>query len=105
MSVNDHLHQVPKTKVAKARPSTNQMLRVIAAVDERVPRNRLLDMYKTMDRTGFGRSFLYEQIALNKFPRPIKMGTGRRGAIRFSEAEIDAWVQAQIASRDEIKSA
>lgn len=33
-----------------------------------------------------------------RFPRPIHLGGGRR--IAFVEAEIDAYVEAQIAARD-----
>jgi prophage regulatory protein len=100
MQGNDHLN-----KVTWAKSDSNQMpvrhQNVTHATQAVLLHpNRLIDFNKTQDRSGFSRSHLYEQIALNKFPRPIKMGTGRRGAIRFVEAEVDAWVQAQIESRE-----
>ena len=35
------------------------------------------------------------------FPRPIKLGQGRGATSAFVESEIDAWLEAKIAERDE----
>jgi predicted DNA-binding transcriptional regulator AlpA len=34
-----------------------------------------------------------------KFPRPIKIGDGPRGAVRFDADEIEAWLRAKLAAR------
>jgi predicted DNA-binding transcriptional regulator AlpA len=94
---NDHLKKVPMAMSDSNQLSVHQQNASQVALPKP---NRLIDFNKAQDRSGFSRSHLYEQIALNKFPRPIKMGTGRRGAIRFVEAEVDSWVQAKIESRE-----
>lgn len=63
-------------------------------------RPRLIDFNETKARTSFGRSFLYQKIASGEFPRPVKLGIGRRAPIRFVEAEVDDWIAQRIAERD-----
>jgi len=40
-------------------------------------------------------------VAAKKFPAPIKIGFGGHGRIAWAEAEIDAWIGARLADRDE----
>lgn len=100
MNENDHLNKVPKAATGSIQPAADPLAMKCPASTVRLPHARLLDLSKTSDRSGVGRSYIYKQIALNLFPRPIKMGTGRRGAIRFVEAEVEAWIQAKIQSRE-----
>ena len=45
-------------------------------------------------RTGLSRSTIYARIAEGTFPPPINLGGAR--AVGWIEAEIEAWLQAQI---------
>lgn len=58
---------------------------------------RLIKLERVMQITGFGKSFLYEQA---DFPKPAKLGTAKRAAVRWSEAEVTAWVNNLLASRE-----
>ena len=44
-------------------------------------------------RTGLARSTIYERIKAGTFPAPISLG---EKAVGWIEAEVDAWLQAQI---------
>lgn len=46
-------------------------------------------------RVGLRKSTLYARIADGSFPKPIRIGTK---AVRWPSNEIDAWIDAQIAS-------
>lgn len=59
---------------------------------------RLIKLERVMQITGFGKSFLYEQA---DFPKPAKLGTAKRAAVRWNEAEVIAWVQNLLAQRGE----
>ena len=50
---------------------------------------RLINLDRVMQITGFGKSFLYAQ---RDFPPPVKMGKSKKAAVRWSEAEVAAWV-------------
>jgi len=45
-------------------------------------------------RVGLTRSPLYARIKAGTFPKPIQLGNGR--AVGWIEAEIDAWLTAQV---------
>lgn len=57
---------------------------------ERLPRVRA--------RTGLSRSEIYRRIAACDFPAPVKLG---ERASAWSAAEVDNWIAARIAARDE----
>ena len=44
-------------------------------------------------RTGLARSTIYDRIKAGTFPAPISLG---EKAVGWIEAEVDAWLQAQI---------
>lgn len=56
-----------------------------------------------LERAGISRAHFYALRKAGKAPRPIKLSPGRRGAVRYVESEVDAWVASLIASRDELK--
>lgn len=58
---------------------------------------RLIKLERVMQITGFGKSFLYEQA---DFPKPVKLGTAKRAAVRWSEAEVTAWVNNLLSKRE-----
>jgi len=43
-----------------------------------------------MARTGMGRSWIYREVAANRFPKPVKIGS----ATVWDAAEIDRWLDA-----------
>lgn len=45
-------------------------------------------------RTGLSRSTIYERIRARTFPAPVSLGAK---AVGWVEAEVDAWLAAQIA--------
>ncbi len=56
---------------------------------------RLLRLPQVIERTGFGRSFIYKAVAEGGFPQPL----AHRRCKLFVEAEVDAWVRSRIAER------
>ena len=44
-------------------------------------------------RTGLSRSTIYQRVADGNFPKPVNLGAR---AVGWLEAEIDAWLAAQI---------
>jgi prophage regulatory protein len=53
----------------------------------------ILRLAEVKRRTGFSRSWIYEQIAEGKFPKQIKLGVRGAGWI---EADVQAWLQQRI---------
>ncbi len=45
-------------------------------------------------RTGLARSTLYEAIAANRFPKPVKLGSR---SVAWVASEVDEWIAARIA--------
>jgi len=48
---------------------------------------------EVMNKTGFGKAWIYRLISQNRFPQPVKIGIR---AIAFIESEIDEWIQLTI---------
>ncbi|KFX00722.1 MULTISPECIES: helix-turn-helix transcriptional regulator [Pectobacterium] len=57
------------------------------------PCTRLIRLSEVLERTGFGKAWIYRLISQNRFPRPVKIGIR---AIAFVESEIDEWIQLTI---------
>ena len=60
----------------------------------------LVNFSVVKEKTGFGRSFLYREIAEGRFPRPAKIGAK---ASRWALSEVQSWIDARIADREEVK--
>ncbi|EMO0474738.1 AlpA family transcriptional regulator [Pluralibacter gergoviae] len=61
---------------------------------------KLIRFSEALDRTGYGRSWLYKLIAQQRFPQPVKIGSR---SIAFVESEVDEWINQRIAeSRGEV---
>jgi prophage regulatory protein len=58
---------------------------------------RFLRMAEVVARTGRSRSTIYRDIEADNFPAPVELGTN---SIAFIEAEVVAWQQSRIATRD-----
>lgn len=57
------------------------------------PCTRLIRLSEVLERTGFGKAWIYRLISQNRFPQPVKIGVR---AIAFVESEIDEWIQLTI---------
>lgn len=58
----------------------------------------LLRLAETLRRTGLSRSSMYELIATNDFPSPVRIN---RRTVGWPEHEIEQWIADRIsASRD-----
>lgn len=58
-------------------------------------KKKLIRISEVIDRTGYGRTWIYNLIKKNNFPTPVR--TGER-TIAFVESEIDAWIDEKIFS-------
>ena len=57
--------------------------------------NRLISIKEVSSQTGICRTLIYAFIKSGNFPQPIKVGR----STRFSEAEVQRWIESQIAHR------
>lgn len=56
---------------------------------------RLIRLPIVMQRTGYGKAWIYRLISMGRFPRPVKIGIR---AIAFVESEVDDWIQLTISN-------
>lgn len=56
---------------------------------------RLIRLNPVLQRTGIGRSTLYDYMSRGLFPKSIKLG---RRSVAWSEESIDAWIEQRIAA-------
>ncbi|EAA7633252.1 helix-turn-helix transcriptional regulator [Enterobacter chuandaensis] len=54
---------------------------------------RLIRLPEVLERTGYGKAWIYRLIKDGKFPAPVKIGTR---AVAFVESEIDTWILSVI---------
>jgi prophage regulatory protein len=52
------------------------------------------------NRTGLARSTIYLLMQNGQFPKPVRIG-GR--AVAWPEAEVEAWLNARLAEREEAR--
>ena len=57
---------------------------------------KILRRQQVQEKTGIGRTQLYELMAKGKFPNSIKLGGSR--SVGWLENSIDEWIEAQIAA-------
>jgi len=55
--------------------------------------SRLLRKAQVIERTGLGKSTIYERIKRNAFPVPVKLGIS---AVGWLENEIEEWIASQV---------
>ena len=60
---------------------------------------RLLRLSTVCDRLGYSSATIWRLVQAGKFPKPVKLVPGRR-AVGWPEEEIDAVIDAAIASRE-----
>lgn len=54
---------------------------------------RLIRLPEVMNRTGYGKAWIYRLISEGRFPTPIKIGIR---SVAFIEEEIEEWIQTAI---------
>ncbi|HCM9633673.1 TPA: AlpA family transcriptional regulator [Enterobacter hormaechei subsp. steigerwaltii] len=54
---------------------------------------RLIRLPEVLERTGYGKSWIYRLISEGRFPAPVKIGVR---AVAFVESEVDEWIQSVI---------
>ncbi|RQR72268.1 AlpA family transcriptional regulator [Burkholderia sp. Bp9012] len=59
---------------------------------------RLIKRDQVLERTGLSNTVMYELIAQDRFPKPVKPTGGRTSA--WVEDEVDAFIASCIAARD-----
>lgn len=64
-----------------------------------IPSWRVLREPAVIAATGYSRASLHRLAAAGTFPRPIKLGEGRGGAIGWREDDIHEWLDARQAGR------
>ena len=60
--------------------------------------DKILRRPEVQRRVGMGRSTLYGAIAEGRFPKPIKIG---ERSVGWLECEVQGWLEARVAARDE----
>lgn len=71
-------------------------------------KDALLKRQQVEQLTGLGRSAIYARLDPRHpqhdptFPRPVSIGNN---AVRWPSSEVDAWIKARIAERDNRKAA
>jgi len=58
---------------------------------------RLIRFNELKSRVGLSKTTIYDRMSKGTFPRPVVLGT----TVAWVEAEIDAWIAARIAERDQ----
>lgn len=59
---------------------------------------RIIRLKEVIDITGLARSTVYKYVADGLFPKPVSLGDR---AVGWVESEVQEWILARIAQRDE----
>lgn len=54
---------------------------------------------EVIQRTGLSRTTVYELAATGRFPKPVRLTPGSRGASGWVRVEVEAWEEERIAAR------
>ncbi len=60
--------------------------------------SKLLKLPDVIDRVGMAKSSIYRAMRDGEFPNPVSIGPG---AVAWLESELDEWIGARIADRDQ----
>jgi prophage regulatory protein len=58
--------------------------------------DRLLKVGEVAAKISFHETTVFDMVSAGRFPAPIRLS---RRASRWSEAEVDAWIEARLAER------
>jgi prophage regulatory protein len=84
--------RIHPTQVIKPAGSDRVHTEPISAILERA---RLLRCPEVLARVGMGRTALYEQIKLGRFPQPVKVGSSSH----WVDAEVTQWIAGLMQAR------
>ena len=59
---------------------------------------RIIRLSEVLSSTGLARSTVYKYVASGSFPKPVSLGDR---AVGWVESEVQEWVLARIAERDQ----
>lgn len=62
---------------------------------------RFIRLPEVMNKTGYGKSWIYHLISEGNFPKPVKLGVR---AIAFVESEIEEWMD-EVINKSRLKAA
>ena len=62
---------------------------------------RILKMKEVLQKTGLGRTTMYNLIKSLDFPQAIPLGLR---AVGWLESEVEAWIENKVAARNQHKS-
>lgn len=63
---------------------------------EELKMTKLIKLKTVLERTGLGRSTLYNYINQGMFPQPVSLG---ERSVAWVESEVEDWIQNQIRRR------
>ncbi|WP_139750796.1 helix-turn-helix transcriptional regulator [Aeromonas media] len=63
------------------------------------PQFRLIRMKEVIQKTGLSKSSIYDLIARDQLPRPVRLSPTGGRSVAFVESEIDTWIAERIAAR------
>lgn len=89
-----------KAKITKTQVQTMPLqLRTTANNNATSPASatRLIRLPVVLERVGLSERTVYRYIASSTFPKPVKIGA----LSLWVESEVNAWLEARIAERDE----
>ena len=61
---------------------------------------RFIRLPAVCDAVGYRKSTIWNLVAANRFPQPVKLGEGKRPSIAWDAAEVAEWQEARIRARD-----
>ncbi|MDB2182115.1 helix-turn-helix transcriptional regulator [Citrobacter farmeri] len=57
--------------------------------------DKFLRLHQVKEKTGFKKSWIYQQIRLKKFPAAIHIGTTN---VAWLESDIEEWIKQQVSN-------
>ena len=60
---------------------------------------RLIRLKEVIQKTGLSKSSIYDLIARDQLPKPVRLSPAGGRSVAFVESEIDMWIAERIAAR------
>lgn len=64
-------------------------------------KNKLIRLRSVLDLTGISKSYIYQLVSLDLFPKPIQLIENGK-AVAWVEQEVIEWIDSRIAARDNV---
>jgi prophage regulatory protein len=61
-------------------------------------RERLLRLHDVVRSVALGKTAIWDRVRAGRFPKPVRIGVR---AVAWLESEVQAWIAARIAARDD----